>query len=113
MHPNTGLKYIILDEGWYHLDDIMNVVDDIDMKELVDYGKQKNVGVILWVVWKALDDKLTEALDQFQKWGVKGIKIDFMQRDDQWMVNFYEKIARECAKREMLVDFTEPTNLPD
>ncbi len=100
-----GLEYIILDEGWYHLDDIMNVVDDIDIQELVDYGNEKNVGVILWVVWKALDDKLTEALDQFEDWGVKGIKIDFMQRDDQWMVNFYEKIARECAKREMLVDY--------
>ena len=100
-----GLEYIILDEGWYHLDDIMHVVDDIDVQELVDYGKEKNVGVILWVVWKALDDKLTEAFDQFEKWGVKGIKIDFMQRDDQWMVNFYEKIARECAARQMLVDY--------
>ncbi len=100
-----GLEYIILDEGWYHLDDIMNVVDEIDVQELVDYGKEKNVGIILWVVWKALDDKLVEALDQFEKWGVKGIKIDFMQRDDQWMVNFYEKIARECASRKMLVDY--------
>lgn len=100
-----GLEYIILDEGWYHLDDIMHVVDDIDVQELVDYGKKKNVGVILWVVWKALDDKLTEALDRFQQWGVKGIKIDFMQRDDQWMVNFYEKIARECAARKLLVDY--------
>jgi len=100
-----NLDYIILDEGWYHLDDIMHVVDEIDVKELVDYGEEKGVEVILWVVWKALDDKLTEALDQFEEWGVKGIKIDFMQRDDQWMVNFYEKIARECAEREMLVDY--------
>jgi alpha-glucosidase len=100
-----GLDYIILDEGWYHLEDIMKVQDEIDVQELVDYGKDKGVGVILWVVWKALDDKLTEALDQFEAWGVKGIKIDFMQRDDQWMVNFYEKIARECAKRKMLVDY--------
>jgi alpha-glucosidase len=100
-----GLDYIILDEGWYHLEDIMHVKDEIDVQELVDYGKDKDVGVILWVVWKALDDKLTEALDQFEDWGVKGIKIDFMQRDDQWMVNFYEKIARECAKRKLLVDY--------
>ena len=100
-----GLEYIILDEGWYHLDDILDVVDEIDVKELVDYGKEKNVGVILWVVWKTLDEKLIEALDKFKEWGVKGIKIDFMQRDDQWMVNFYEKIAAECAKRKMLVDF--------
>jgi alpha-glucosidase len=100
-----GLDYIILDEGWYHLNDIMHVKDEIDVQELVDYGKDKGVGVILLVVWKALDDKLTEALDQFEDWGVKGIKIDFMQRDDQWMVNFYEKISRECAKRQLLVDY--------
>jgi len=100
-----GLDYIILDEGWYVLSDIMKLEKDMDVKELIDYGKKKNVGVILWVVWKALDDKLEEALDQFQAWGAAGIKIDFMQRDDQWMVNFYEKIARECAKRELLVDY--------
>jgi alpha-glucosidase len=100
-----GLEYIILDEGWYHLEDIMHVVDEIDMEELVAYGKQKNVGIILWVVWKALDDKMQEALDRFEQWGIKGIKIDFMQRDDQWMVNFYEKVARECAARKMLVDY--------
>lgn len=100
-----GLEYIILDEGWYVLSDIMKQEKDIDVKELVDYGKEKNVDIILWVTWKALDDKLQEALDQFEAWGVKGIKIDFMQRDDQWMVNFYEKIARECAARKMLVDF--------
>lgn len=101
----NGLEYIILDEGWYHLGDVLDVVDEIDIQELVDYGKAKNVEIILWVVWKTLDEKLVEALDQFQKWGVKGIKIDFMQRDDQWMVNFYEKIAMECAKRQLLVDY--------
>ncbi|MCK3683546.1 glycoside hydrolase family 97 protein [Maribellus sp. YY47] len=100
-----GLEYIILDEGWYHLGDVLDVVDEINIQELVDYGKSKNVDIILWVVWKSLDDKLIEALDQFQKWGVKGIKMDFMQRDDQWMVNFYEKVALECAKRELLVDY--------
>jgi len=100
-----GLEYIILDEGWYVLRDIMKQEKDIDIQELVDYGKSKNVDIILWVVWKAMDDKLQESLDQFKAWGVKGIKMDFMQRDDQWMVNFYEKIAAECAKRELLVDF--------
>jgi alpha-glucosidase len=100
-----GLEYIILDEGWYVLGDVLKLEKDIDIQELVDYGKEKNVEIILWVVWKTLDDKLEEALDQFQTWGVKGIKIDFMQRDDQWMVNFYEKIARECAERQLLVDY--------
>jgi alpha-glucosidase len=66
------------------------------------------------VVWKTLDDQLHEALDQFEKWGVKGIKVDFMQRDDQWMVNYYHKIAKEAAKRQLLVDFHgayKPTGL--
>lgn len=100
-----GIEYIILDEGWYELGDLLKIVPEMDMEELFEYAEQKNVGIILWVVWKTLDDQLQEALDQFEKWGCKGIKVDFMQRDDQWMVNYYEKIAREAAKRKMLVDF--------
>ncbi len=100
-----GLEYIILDEGWYELSDILKLEKDVDVKEIINYGKEKNVGVILWVVWKTMDNKLEAALDQFQAWGAKGIKMDFMQRDDQWMVNFYEKIARKCAEHELLVDF--------
>ena len=100
-----GIDYIILDEGWYVLGDLLAVNPDIDVKELVEYGKQKNVGIILWVIWKTLDDQLEEALDQFAEWGVVGLKVDFMQRDDQEMVKYYWKIAEEAAKREMLVDF--------
>lgn len=100
-----GLEYIILDEGWYQLGDLLDVVPEMDIQELVDYASKKNVGIILWVIWKTLDDQLVEALDQFEKWGIKGIKVDFMQRDDQWMVNYYEKIALEAAKRKLLVDF--------
>ncbi len=100
-----GLEYIILDEGWYKLGNLLDIVPEINMEELIAYANQKKVGVILWVVWKTLDDQLQPALDQFQKWGVKGIKVDFMARDDQWMVNYYYKIAREGAKRKLLVDF--------
>jgi alpha-glucosidase len=100
-----GIEYVILDEGWYKLGDLLDVVPGMDIPELVEYGKKKNVGIILWVIWKTLDDQLVPALDQFEKWGVKGIKVDFMQRDDQWMVNYYYKIAREAAKRHLLVDF--------
>jgi alpha-glucosidase len=57
------------------------------------------------VVWKTLWDQLDTAMDRFEQWGVKGIKVDFMQRDDQWMVNYYWSIAEEAAKRHMLVDF--------
>jgi alpha-glucosidase len=100
-----GLQYIVLDEGWYKLGDVMAVVPEINMGELTAYAKQKNVGIILWVVWKSFDDKFDQALDQFQKWGIQGIKIDFMQRNDQKLINFYYKTCRETAKRHMLVDF--------
>jgi len=100
-----GLEYIIMDEGWYELGNLLKIVPEIDMEELTTYAKGKGVGMILWVVWKTLDDQLEVALDQFQKWGIKGIKVDFMDKDDQWMVNYYHKIARESAKRELLVDF--------
>jgi alpha-glucosidase len=109
-----GIEYIILDEGWYVLGDLMNIVEDMDMEELFRYAKSKNVGIIPWVIWKTLDDQLEEAMDQFEKWGAKGLKVDFMQRDDQWMVNYYHKITKETAKRHMLVDFHgsyKPTGL--
>ncbi len=100
-----GLPYIILDEGWYKLGNVLEVVPEINMEELTAYARQKNVGIILWVVWKTLDDQLIPALDQYAKWGIKGIKVDFMQRSDQLVMNFYERVSRECAKRKMLVDF--------
>jgi alpha-glucosidase len=100
-----GLEYIILDEGWYYLENVLKIKEQIDVKELIRYGKEKNVGIILWVTWKALDDKLIEALDAFSQWGAVGIKVDFMQRDDQWMVEYYYRVAREAAKRHLLVDF--------
>jgi alpha-glucosidase len=100
-----GLPYIILDEGWYKLGNVLEVVPEINMEELTAYAKQKNVGIILWVVWKTLDDQLIPALDQYQKWGIKGIKVDFMQRNDQLLMNFYFKASRETAKRKMLIDF--------
>ena len=100
-----GIPYIILDEGWYKLGNVLDVVPEINMEELTAYAKQKNVGIILWVVWKTLDDQLEPALDQYAKWGVKGIKVDFMQRSDQLLINYYHKVSRETAKRKMLVDF--------
>jgi len=109
-----GIEHVILDEGWYVLGDLLNINPEIDIPEITQYAQEKNVGIILWVIWKTLDDQLQEALDQFEKWGVKGIKVDFMQRDDQWMVNYYHKIAKEAAKRHLVVDFHgayKPTGL--
>jgi alpha-glucosidase len=109
-----GLEYIILDEGWYPLGNLLAVSPGMDMEELFRYAKEKHVGIVLWVVWKTLEDQLQPALDLFQKWGAAGIKVDFMQRDDQWMVNYYERVAKEAAKRHLLVDFHgayKPTGL--
>ena len=100
-----GIPYIILDDGWYKLGDLLTVTPELNMEELVTYARQKNVGLILWASWKTLDDQLIPALDQFEKWGVKGIKVDFMQRSDQVMINYFYRVCREAAKRHMLVDF--------
>jgi len=100
-----GLDYIILDEGWSNTEDLFDVNPDIDLEEITDYAESKNVGVILWMVWKALDDKVDKAMDRFQELGIKGLKIDFMQRDDQWMVNYYKRIARKAAEHHLMVDY--------
>jgi alpha-glucosidase len=110
----NGIEYVILDEGWYKLGDLLSVVPAVDMEAILSHAKEKNVGIILWVVWKTLDDQFGPAMEQFTKWGVKGLKVDFMQRDDQSMVNYYYKVAAEAAKRHFLIDFHgayKPTGL--
>ena len=93
-----GLSYIILDEGWYKAGNVLEPVTEINVPELVAYGKQKNVGIILWVTWKSLEDQLIPALDQYEKWGIKGIKDDFMQRDDQPMVNYLQRVLQRSGQ---------------
>jgi alpha-glucosidase len=100
-----GIEYVVLDEGWYVLGDVLKPVPAIDVEKLVAYGRERHAGIILWVIWKTLDDQLQPALDLYQKWGVKGLKVDFMQRDDQPVIEFYHRLCREAAKRHFLVDF--------
>lgn len=100
-----GIEYVLLDEGWCDTRDLMKQAPGIDVQELAVYAKQKNVDLILWTSWLVLDQQLDIALDTFEKWGIKGIKVDFMQRDDQDIVNYYEKVAKAAAKRKMMVDF--------
>ena len=85
----NGIEYIILDEGWYKPGTVLETIPEIDVAELCRYGAEKHVGVILWVVWKTFWDKIDEAVALYEKWGAKGVKVDFMQRDDQKIVNFY------------------------
>jgi alpha-glucosidase len=100
-----GLSYVILDEGWSPTTDILHPVPSIDLEEIIRYGREKNVGVILWVLWKPLDRDMENILEQYASWGVKGVKVDFMQRADQYMVNYYERVARFAAQNNLLVDF--------
>jgi alpha-glucosidase len=109
-----GIEYVILDEGWSETTDLLEVNPDIDLDELLDLASKKNVGLILWCVWITLDKQLNEALDAFEKWGVRGIKVDFMDRDDQKVVNFYRRVAAAAAERKLIVDFHgayKPTGL--
>lgn len=100
-----GIPYIILDEGWARTTrDPFNSIDAINIPELVAYGKSKNVGLILWLPWLTVENNM-DLFKRYAEWGVPGVKIDFMDRSDQWMVNFYERVIKEAAKYNMVVDF--------
>ena len=109
-----GLEYIILDEGWSDPGDLFKINPDMDMNALLTYARSKNVGIIPWVVWLTLDRQMDDALKMFEDWGVAGIKVDFMDRDDQKIVNWYWTVAEKAAKHHLLLDFHgayKPTGL--
>lgn len=102
----NNLEYVVLDEGWYDIKKgITSIVPTLDMDELVAYAKAKNVDLILWMTWLALEENTDAAFEMFKKWDIKGLKIDFMQRDDQWMVDWYHRIAQRAFDNKMLVDY--------
>lgn len=100
-----NIEYVVIDDGWSEAWDVTKTIPEINMEELVAYGKKKNVDLILWVSWAPFREKLDEAFEKFSEWGIKGIKMDFMNRDDQEMVDFYYEVARKAVKHKMLVDF--------
>jgi|SRR5665647_165064 len=100
-----GVRYFLLDDGWTQNEDLTKVIPELDIPEVVEYAKSKNVDVMLWVTYYNFDSQMEAALNQFEKWGVKGVKIDFMNRSDQEMVNFYWRAAEQCAKHQIVVDF--------
>jgi len=112
----NGIEYVILDEGWAvtGVADLTQIVPEIDLGEIVAYAGSKNVGIILWAGYWAVNRNIEETFRHFSSMGVKGFKIDFMDRDDQQMVGFYNECARMGAKYGMLVDFHgayKPTGL--
>ncbi len=109
-----NIPYYLIDADWTERYDLRNVAPDVDIEEVVEYSHKKQVGLILWVNWKALQNEFKPILDQFEDWGIRGIKVDYMDRDDQKMVNFYHRVARACAKRNMFINFHgsyKPTGL--
>lgn len=111
-----GIEYVILDEGWaVNMEaDLMQVVPEIDLEELVAYGKSKNVGIVLWAGYWAFARDMENVAKHYSEMGIKGFKVDFLNRDDQEMVNFVYKASEVCAKYKMFVDFHgvfKPTGL--
>jgi alpha-glucosidase len=114
------LEYMLVDAGWYpakdytHPGDILSYVPQVNVPEIIAHAKQKGVKVLLWVYWEAIDKQMDAALDLYAKWGAAGIKVDFMEHDDQQMVNFYERLVRKAAERHLVVDLHgayKPTGL--
>ncbi|GAA4807692.1 glycoside hydrolase family 97 protein [Olivibacter ginsenosidimutans] len=100
-----GISYILMDEGWAKSTlDPFTPNPKVDLHELIRYGKEKNVGVVLWLTWLTVENHF-DLFKTFHEWGIKGVKIDFMDRSDQWMVNYYERVAKEAAKHHLFVDF--------
>jgi alpha-glucosidase len=103
----NGIEYVILDEGWaVNLQaDLFQVVPEIDLPGIVDYANAKGVGIILWAGYWAMKRDVEGICKHFSEMGVKGFKIDFMNRDDQQMVDFYRETAEIAARYHLLVDF--------
>jgi len=117
-------RYLEFEPPWYGPEmqavrnplslDITKPIPELDMAEILSYGRQHGVGLIIWMQWRNMATQMDEALALYEKWGASGIKCDFMNRDDQNMVNFYEEVARKCAEHHLMVDFHgayKPTGL--
>jgi alpha-glucosidase len=100
-----GFRYFLFDDGWCPKDDLLSVNPELDMEEVTSYAAEKGVDIMLWVIWHALERQWEEAFEQFERWGIRGIKMDFMNRDDQKMVQFYESVAQKAAEHKMVVNF--------
>jgi len=107
---DMGFEYVLVDWRWYGNPedpeaDITTVIPELDMQGLLRFAKERNVKVIVWLRWNHVDRQLDEAFPLYEKWGISGVKIDFMQRDDQEMVNFYHRVVKKAAEHRLIVDF--------
>lgn len=112
----NDIKYLTIDEGWYipKSGNMMEVAPELDVKELVEYGKERGVDIILWCVFNVLDEQLEQVCEHYSNMGIKGFKVDFLDRDDQTAVEMVYRIAECTAKYKLLLDLHgiyKPTGL--
>jgi alpha-glucosidase len=100
-----GIRYFLFDDGWTYKEDLTKTIAGLDMKEVVDYATSKGVDVMLWVTYDLFDSQMDVALAKFSEWGIKGLKIDFINRSDQDVSNFYWRAAQKAAEYKMVLDF--------
>jgi alpha-glucosidase len=114
---DSGFPYMLIDAGWAlstprakpgdYADpaDITRFNPNVDLPELLRYAKEKNVRIWLWSHWTSVDKYMDQAFPLFEKWGVAGVKIDFMNRDDQWMVDWYHRVVEKAAEHHLMIDY--------
>ncbi len=113
---DNGIEYVVLDEGWYDpkSGDMLTTIPEIDLPMLIDYANKKGVGLWLWTVFNVLDNQLEEACKKYSDMGIKGFKVDFLDRDDQTGVEMTYRICDATAKNNLMLDlhgFYKPTGL--
>ncbi|MBP7335100.1 glycoside hydrolase family 97 protein [Niveispirillum sp.] len=111
---SQGLDYMLVDDGWYLNSggegtvkdgaDLMRVTPGLDLPAMIDHGRKKGIGLWLWMHWEVLEPRMEQVLAHYARMGIKGIKVDFMDRDDQWMVDFYHRLLSTAARHKLLVD---------
>lgn len=110
----SGFPYMLIDAGWSTRGDITKMNGKVDVPEVVRYAATKNVKVWIWLTYTEADAQMEEVFPLYQKWGVAGLKIDFIERDDQKGIEFYYRAAREAAAHHLMLDFhgaTKPTGI--
>lgn len=105
-----GLEYVLIDAGWYgdHRDgeaDITRSIPGMDIPGLVAYAKPKNVRLMVWLNWEAVREQMDVAFPLYERWGLAGVKVDYMDRKDQEIVAFYQRAARTAARHHLAIDF--------
>jgi alpha-glucosidase len=113
---DSGFPYMLIDAGWAakpgglpgdyaELADITQVNPDVDLQGLIRYAKERNVKIWLWAHWTSVEKYMDRAFPLYEKWGIAGVKIDFMNRDDQWMVDWYHRVVENAAAHHLMIDF--------